>query len=1510
MWNESQRDGFGKFCVQLASIEAPACAKFIATGDPDAGVECYCVLPDGSEWGWQAKYFTSTLQDTQWRQIDDSIKTALEKHPRLTRYYVCVPRDRSDARILGRMSEMDRWNRHLTRWQVWAKDRDMNVDFVWWGSSELLDRLSREEHVGRRFFWFNQHEFSSDWFDRRLEEAIETAGPRYTPEVHVDLPIAQDMERFSRSAYSFNEVKALSLEVRRALDSLLLARRSLNQRVDRLALDALSSEASKVMDALKCLEASPSGFLPLPEIVKVAANAYKEGEQVLEHIRQLQGENKTKAEGVTDSSVYYMDPLNDVLHYAYQLQMALQKVIEVCNHFDSLANGQLLIVKGDGGKGKTHLLCDFAKRRIQDGTPTILLMGEKFLKEDDAWTQLLQQLDLSQCSAEVFVGALESAAQASGRRALLMIDALNDGNGRKIWPVHLAAFLVRILRSPWIGVVLSVRSSYEETIIPQGVRDNATIITHHGFLGHEFDATRVFFEHNGLESPSTPILQPEFSNPLFLKAICEGLQGMGERRLPKGFHGITAVFNLYLDAIHERLRNSLDYDPNSNLVRQALERVAKRLAEHDTRRLPRSEAMTIVNCLLPGRDYSRSLYAALVAEGLLTQDMSESKDLSDEVVSITYDRFADHIIADYLIDSYLDKEGADIAFSENGGLSFLGDETKYVRYGLVEALCIQVPERTGKELFRLAPAVLNRPYCAQAFLQSIVWRKHAAFTEDTHAVLDDFLQDEDIWEDFLDIVVSLSIVPNHPFNAEFLDHILRQESMPDRDSWWSTYLHRAWEPQSPVSRLIEWASNLSDEDDIENEVVDLAATILAWMFTTPNRFLRDRATKSLVVLLTGRLVAAGRLVDFFADVDDPYVSERVYAVAYGIAMRSHDADAVGKLSSLVFEQVFASGSPVPHILLRDYARGVVERALYLGVDFPVDISLIHPPYKSVWPDIPDEEIVDALTPNWKQGAWKGGDLEWSRNRIRHSVMGNFLNDFARYVIGTESEPDWLSLRLDEEPWESPKERLAAFLGKLSDAEKEAYGEFKRIDNEPSPSPILVRLALSDEEHDTDLLSREVKQHKGRIEAAKQLLMSKLTEDRKLELESILQAKAVGAPRFDVREIQRYVLWRVFDMGWTIERFGEFDRFAIGDRGREADKPERIGKKYQWIAYHEILAYLSDHYQFRKPSHEDDGDRQYEGPWQLHIRDIDPSATLRSTLGGTWEPHLAGWWGGDEYCSWAEERGHQDWLTLQADIPKVEDLLQAVCPQDRSYWVNLCGRLIWRQPHPVDVDPFELERRELALEWNAYLARSSEVDAFMRWALADVYPPRSLPEPPSLYLYYMFLGEYGWSPAFRHLFSDGDSNEEWSKPGDEVSPVKVWATTVSYISESGVYDCSVDDNYTLHLPHAELLEGLGLRWSGRASDYFDKSDKLAAFDPTARKIGPTALLMNKELLEHNLEDMGQTLFWVVNGEKRIIGGKDLLRFNGRLKISGVYRFTDQGPRGHLVFNLSPPDSIEP
>ena len=1519
--NGSQAAGFEELCAQLARVESPTDAKFHRKGSPDAGVECFCILPGGREWGWQAKCFTA-LGASQVAQLDESVRRALDKHPRLVRYFVCIPIDRPDARLPGQTSALERWESHAQKWQGWAQDRGMEVQFIWWGSSELIDRLSRSEHVGRLFFWFGKRGFNQDWFHKRWDEAVRAAGPRYTPEVHIDLPIAQDMERFSRSVFVFDEVKSLARGVRRAHEGLMPLQGSFEQYDLQTDIDDLSKATSAVLEALSELGPSPADLLPFPDIAKKANDASVAVSQVMKRIRLSQQEQLGQTRENQTSRSYYQDPLRNLLHDLQRLHSSLREVVETCEHADSLANGQLLLLKGEAGTGKTHLLCDFAKSRIDAQLPTVLLMGQRFLSEDDPWVQLAQQLDLTGASAEQIVGALEAAAQASDCRALVMIDALNEGNGRKIWPAHLSSFLARLEKCSWIGVVLSVRSSYEDVVVPGNVRDRAAIVTHHGFEGHEYDATRTFFAHYGLEFPSTPILQSEFGNPLFLKTLCKGLSGKGETRIPRGFHGITAVFNLHLDSINARLANDLDYNPGDNLVRDALDNISKCLMEVEHRWLPRPVAEKTVNELLPGRGFSHSLYRGLVTEGVLVEDRTWWTDNSwEEVVFVSYDRLADHTIADFLLRINLDAAYPERAFADGGGLAFIQKENWGIHQGILAALCIQVPEHTGQELVRLAPVALDYPGIGEAFLESIVWRKLDAFSEDTPAVLNELLQGEEIWGDLLDVLLSVSVVPGHPFNSDSLDQRLRQDSMPDRDSWWSIYLHRAWDTQGPVDRLVAWASALSSADDVEDSVVDLSATTLAWMFTTPNRFLRDRATKAMVALLTGRTEPTVRLIDRFADVDDPYVSERMYAAAYGVAMRSHDATAVGEMALSVYKHVFASGTPPVHILLRDYARGVIERAIHLGSNVQIDEQLIRPPYNSDWPSIPSEDYVEGLFPNRGEASGDSGNLEWSRNRIRWSVLDD---DFFYYVIGRDSRSNWLALGLDKEPWKSPDERLQSLVSRIGESERSAWEEFEATKASLSRIEIeyLRQLRFADEPDDVAKTLRvpisqvddeAIEQASMEVDLAYEQMMAKFTDTHRNEWESIqsdandLQTRE--GPRFDKRLIQRYILGRAFDLGWTTERFGAFDRFEVGDSGRAAYKAERIGKKYQWIAYHEILAYIADRYQYRKGYAGNCTQQPYEGPWQEHLRDIDPSCALKSIPGGTsWGPHSASWWGKEEVNEWHESGSHQDWLVDHEGNPQIEPLLEVINPKDGTHWLNVNGSFVWRQPYPADQLPYDQNRRELRIEITGYFVASEEAESFTSWAKSVDFWGMRLPEPSTLSPVY--LGEYGWSAAYEYLSSD---LEDWVKPesrdGGEY-PVSIQCASFRYFAEKAGLDCSVEDSYTLNLPHQEFINHLRLKWSCNGADYLDATGELAVFDPAAHENGPTALLLGKEFVERYQRERGVTLCWVIVGEKRIPGGNASDKYHGRQKMSGAYLHTKEGIEGFLNHNVDiPKDSSD-
>ena len=176
-YDGSQNKGFEEMVCQLAKLSKPENAKeFIRKegAGGDAGVECYWKLQDGSEHAWQAKYFLSPLRTSQWRQISRSVESALSKHPALTKYYICLPRDRGDSRRSSKKrkeitSEFDKWNQHVQKWKAMAAKKSMQVEFEYWGAHEILLMLQRgtDDFAGIAKSWIGTPIHSTDVYPYR-----------------------------------------------------------------------------------------------------------------------------------------------------------------------------------------------------------------------------------------------------------------------------------------------------------------------------------------------------------------------------------------------------------------------------------------------------------------------------------------------------------------------------------------------------------------------------------------------------------------------------------------------------------------------------------------------------------------------------------------------------------------------------------------------------------------------------------------------------------------------------------------------------------------------------------------------------------------------------------------------------------------------------------------------------------------------------------------------------------------------------------------------------------------------------------------------------------------------------------------------------------------------------------------------------------------------------------------------------------------------------------------------
>jgi hypothetical protein len=234
---------------------------------------------------------------------------------------------------------------------------------------------------------------------------------------------------------------------------------------------------------------------------------------------------------------------------------------------------------------------------------------------------------------------------------------------------------------------------------------------------------------------------------------------------------------------------------------------------------------------------------------------------------------------------------------------------------------VQLPEEFNLELFDVLPKeAIEDPSLRDAFENSLAWRSPAAFTSRTARWVDKLC--EATGSSAYGLMLLVSTEPENLFNANWLHKDLWPRPMPHRDAAWSVFL--AMDDLSEggaVVSLIDWAWE-ADANEVDEQRLWLAAVTLTWLLSTTNRAVRDRATKALVNLLSCKLGRAAALVDHFAGVDDPYITERLLAACYGAAMQGLDRDRCRVLAASVWKNYFAEDRYPPlNLMARDYALG-------------------------------------------------------------------------------------------------------------------------------------------------------------------------------------------------------------------------------------------------------------------------------------------------------------------------------------------------------------------------------------------------------------------------------------------------------------------------------------------------------------------------------------------------------------------------------------------------------------
>ena len=1196
-----QRSSFEELVCQLARYESfpeHSIYKRVDGAGGDGGVEAYWTKPCGRKTGYQAKFFLRS-RDINWYQIDKSVKQALATHSELERYVIALPCDLTNKSGRKRRGKTgwDHWETWVKKWENYACSlgvKDLIIEI--WTKNELNSRLIKNDSNGLRNYFFGDVQLVNQWFEDKLNETIVTLDERFHPEDHVNVRIEQLFSVISRNsifteelAATFNSIRNFSLPSKQH------------------TLLAKTPKAS----IIRSFKTAYSELLEVEEHVYLDAQYPWNVSEWQTRINKLFEANKR----LHDWYVKFYNTLDDAQSEKYTLHRIITKFQKINQSIGSLndivqskyMDAELLrvaFVRGNAGSGKSHLLAKCATKAIANGQPTVLLLGQRF-NDNDIWVQISQMLDLPSYSTEQVLGAIDAAGKSAGIRALLLIDAINEGIGCDFWRNQLARLIHKLQQYPHICCVISCRSEYFDLAIPQNISNKFPVFDIRGFESpsEQLSAARVYLDRRGIARPSTPWLSPEFVNPLFLRSICIALEREGKAEIPPGITGTKMIFTLYLDSIANNIARKEGYSYSlAPILNRAVHDVAKIMLEHKQDYLNIGDCRSVIAKLfqhVTPKSESDWL-SVLLNNGVLRKDPNPSRNddfLDMEVVRFSFQRYQDFLIAQQAV---MNNSKKDKLFATKGPLRFCleNDNLSWNWIGVINALAIVLPEELNIELVDALPGKAskwwNKLIIRETFVESVQWRAREAFSDRTLELLNKLNHPS---MNVFELLLRVAITSDHPWNAEILHRNLESRKLPDRDVLWTNWLNLQDEVDSSVGVIIEWSRvGQASSTNPENQI--LAAIVLCWFFTSSNRIIRDRSTKALANLLLCNHLIFQHLLPRFIKIDDLYVLERLLAAAFGSCCLDPNLTRLKKYSGLVYEYVFTSGHPPFGLQLRDYALGIIEIAEHYG-SLPncIDLSLCKPPY--------DSEVcqLTVTKKRLKNIATKAGN-----DQILRSTTC-FMEDFAKYTIAPRIDR-FLNIPLSVTIEPTSKQRAYLFKNNIVGQDRKRIQAYKRLED-ALISYHSIFLPDSPAGICKNPTKVQLQKRENRIVDARNAFLA-LLDDNEVEnfhkdAEPFLNRNHQSNPepsKYNLKGATRWIAKRSYDYGWTQERFRN-DNSRISNNFNERPKFERIGKKYQWLALDEMLSRISDN--FWMVDNISEIEKVYTTPIDVgFVRDIDPT----------------------------------------------------------------------------------------------------------------------------------------------------------------------------------------------------------------------------------------------------------------------------------------------------------------
>ena len=957
--NPNKRESFENLCRSLFYRTKIADGQILHSDPNHPGVEVAPVLSKdkGEMVSFQAKYFDDGIG---YDQIKSSINKAVAHYT-----------GKLDTIFLYCNKDITTSCQSYKTIETIAANAGMKIIPV--TGQSILDEAMNFPQILACYFGLDC--IGREWFEHNLQISLDNLGRRFNSLFNIDTEAKRKMSLFLKNDEGAEILNNRKLEIIEDL-------KDLRFRSDKELKDIIN----QIIKTITELQIVTGESIDKAILWKDDFDNYTK--DIFAHLCEIEQGCQGELDLAKDDKQKYQE-LRSKLYVIERIRSASDK-LELSENERSLIENKCVFVTGEMGTGKSQLLATTAQNELSKGRMSLLLLGQTFISDDSLEKQILKALsDIDDgVSFEALLAQMDEKAFIRQEKSIIFIDAINESRNRNIWKEGLNRLLAVIDKYKNILVVISLRTGFEQLMYSEKIASNVkngqiSSIVHRGFNDESPKAIFDFLSYYGVPISPDYYLQNEMTNPLFLMWFCQTYSE--EER------GLIQLINEVIKKADKEASSDAGYAEPLEMLDDLLEEC---LDNFDNGSATRKTILGLKTWETYGVTNKIAYVNSIERAGVLASYMFDG----EERYYVGYNLLEDYFRADWIIKEHNDLEKLKaycreklLGIDKDGRVTNFGNESVLAMVASLYAI------KFGEECTAIFDDITDeyaKRRIVEEYLGTFAWRNsRMSLSQFVKYVSEQRVDTKAVWNIFIQCATKEKSV----FNAEGLSELLSRYKLNKRDSLWTTCINDLNEEDRIVSLAYYYEAG-NEMVGLQEKSIERLLTLYAWMLSSSNRVLRDRISKAMVEILKNNFKLCSVILDRFKDVNDPYIIQRLYGIVFGAIMKraEPDEEAFEQLAVMVYKEVFAKETVYPDILLRDYARLIVERFIY---EFPkkgslFDIEAIRPPYSSE--SIPTVKVVDYSDKKYQEdGLWR---LLYSM-KFNANVKGvGFYGDFGRYVF--------------------------------------------------------------------------------------------------------------------------------------------------------------------------------------------------------------------------------------------------------------------------------------------------------------------------------------------------------------------------------------------------------------------------------------------------------------------------------------------------------------------------------